>query len=106
MNAHRYESQAIGRLLRYGQKEDVHVWRFVTRGTVETEITIQHRLAAEQRAVAKRLSAEKIKAENDKRLEAEKKKAEREAAAKAAAEKEARERREAQLKAWNSFYFR
>eukprot|EP00392_Amoebophrya_sp_AT5.2_P005293 g5302.t1 len=33
-----YEKQAVGRVLRYGQKKPVKVWRFVTRNTVEEEI--------------------------------------------------------------------
>lgn len=40
----RYEMQAIGRAWRNGQQRDrVHVWRFVTRDTVEEQITRTHR---------------------------------------------------------------
>lgn len=40
-----YEQQAIGRIRRIGQqKKRVHVWRFVTRGTVEEHIVNLHRL--------------------------------------------------------------
>ncbi|CAE8586600.1 unnamed protein product, partial [Polarella glacialis] len=38
-----YEMQAIGRARRHGQMRSVvHVWRFVTAGTVEQVITEQH----------------------------------------------------------------
>eukprot|EP00929_Paragymnodinium_shiwhaense_P084084 TRINITY_DN44939_c0_g3_i2.p1 TRINITY_DN44939_c0_g3~~TRINITY_DN44939_c0_g3_i2.p1 ORF type:complete len:2055 (+),score=608.43 TRINITY_DN44939_c0_g3_i2:86-6250(+) len=37
-----YELQAIGRLRRMGQKEKVIVHRFVTKGTIEEEITQRH----------------------------------------------------------------
>lgn len=38
-----YEHQAIGRIRRIGQKRDsVHVWRFVTRDTVEEHISMLH----------------------------------------------------------------
>lgn len=33
-----YERQAIGRAVRLGQRKKVTVWRFLTKGTVETEI--------------------------------------------------------------------
>merc|ERR1740121_1488384 len=33
-----FEAQAIGRVRRLGQAEPVHVWRFVTGGTVEEEL--------------------------------------------------------------------
>ncbi|CAD7926267.1 unnamed protein product [Amoebophrya sp. A120] len=55
-----YETQAIGRARRYGQKKTVHVWRFVTRDTVEAEVVIQHQLATEKRAAAKRELADRI----------------------------------------------
>ena len=32
------EQQALGRVLRIGQAEDVHIYRFVTQGTVEDAI--------------------------------------------------------------------
>ena len=39
----KYEMQAIGRARRQGQKHKlIHVWRFVTRDTVEETITRQH----------------------------------------------------------------
>jgi len=37
-----YEQQAIGRLVRQGQKKTVHVYRFVTEGTLEEKITNLH----------------------------------------------------------------
>merc|ERR1712194_3789 len=41
-----YEMQAIGRVRRHGQKRSsVHLWRFVTAGTVEEELT-RERLAS------------------------------------------------------------
>merc|ERR1719265_2587605 len=46
-----FEMQAIGRARRLGQKRDkVHVWRFVTLGTVEEEITREHQLGAAEQA--------------------------------------------------------
>lgn len=33
-----YETQAIGRIRRYGQQKTVHVWRFLAQNTVDTEI--------------------------------------------------------------------
>merc|ERR1712113_897286 len=37
------ELQAIGRARRHGQQRDtLHVWRFVTNGTLELEITKHH----------------------------------------------------------------
>jgi len=47
-----FELQAIGRAWRHGQRRDVvHVWRYVTAGTVEQAITEQHAaaLAAQNR---------------------------------------------------------
>merc|ERR1711862_786449 len=39
-----YEQQAIGRIRRIGQSRSlVHVWRFVTRGTVEEHVCKFHR---------------------------------------------------------------
>lgn len=43
-----YELQAIGRLRRMGQKETVIVHRFVTKGTIEEEITQRHQTHLEQ----------------------------------------------------------
>jgi len=41
-----FELQAIGRARRYGQRRDVvHVWRFVTAGTLEQAITERHQSA-------------------------------------------------------------
>lgn len=37
-----YEQQAIGRLVRQGQTKTVHVHRFVTEGTIEETITMDH----------------------------------------------------------------
>ena len=34
----RWEAQAIGRAARAGQSRQVHVWRFLCRGTVEDEL--------------------------------------------------------------------
>jgi len=36
-----YETQAIGRLRRYGQKKTVHVWRFLAKDTIDTTIFSQ-----------------------------------------------------------------
>merc|ERR1712232_213649 len=45
-----YEAQAIGRCRRWGQqRSEVHCWRFVTRGTIEEEITSRHRQELSQR---------------------------------------------------------
>lgn len=35
-----YETQAIGRIRRYGQTKTVHVWRFLARNTIDTEIFV------------------------------------------------------------------
>lgn len=37
-----YERQALGRVKRIGQKKDVHLWRFVTKDTVEEHIWKLH----------------------------------------------------------------
>lgn len=42
-----YECQAIGRVRRPGQEKTVHVWRFVTSGTVEEKLLEQSQVAAE-----------------------------------------------------------
>ena len=34
-----YETQALGRCLRVGQTKPVYLWRFVTLGTVEEELS-------------------------------------------------------------------
>jgi len=38
-----YETQAIGRIRRYGQNKTVHVWRFLADNTIDTEIFQQRR---------------------------------------------------------------
>jgi SNF2 family DNA or RNA helicase len=38
-----YETQAIGRIRRYGQEKTVYVWRFFANDTIDTEIYEQHR---------------------------------------------------------------
>ncbi|CAK0901532.1 unnamed protein product [Prorocentrum cordatum] len=48
-----HELQAIGRARRQGQRRDtVHVWRFVTSGTVEQMITERHQSALREREQA------------------------------------------------------
>merc|ERR1712070_1043938 len=39
-----YERQAIGRVRRPGQSKTVHIWRFITSGTVEEKLAQQNRL--------------------------------------------------------------
>ncbi|CAD7944369.1 unnamed protein product [Amoebophrya sp. A120] len=41
-----YEKQAVGRVLRYGQKKPVKIWRFVAKNTIEEEILEDRRKAA------------------------------------------------------------
>jgi len=36
-----YETQAIGRIQRYGQKKTCHVWRYICNGTIDDEIYSQ-----------------------------------------------------------------
>merc|ERR1712039_1139708 len=49
-----YELQAIGRARRHGQQRDVvHVWRFVTSGTLEQSITERHQSALWERERAR-----------------------------------------------------
>ena len=36
-----YETQAIGRIRRFGQKKTVHVWRFLAKDTIDTTIFSQ-----------------------------------------------------------------
>ena len=38
-----YETQALGRCLRVGQTKRVFLWRFVTLGTVEEELSYRPR---------------------------------------------------------------
>ncbi|CAK0875948.1 unnamed protein product [Prorocentrum cordatum] len=48
-----YEEQAIGRAARHGQQRDVvHVWRFVTEGTVEQTISDRNMAAMAAREAA------------------------------------------------------
>jgi len=48
-----FELQAIGRVRRWGQtRNEVHVWRFCTLGTVEEEITRQHQREVWERSAA------------------------------------------------------
>ncbi|CAD7941861.1 unnamed protein product [Amoebophrya sp. A25] len=50
-----FELQAIGRIRRYGQKASaIHVWRFLTLGTVEEDVVREHGLAIKQREQSKR----------------------------------------------------
>lgn len=45
-----YEKQAIGRVRRPGQQKDrVHVWRFISRGTVEEHISRRHQAELDNR---------------------------------------------------------
>lgn len=39
------ETQAIGRLVRYGQEKHVYVWRFLTMNTIDEEIYQQRKSA-------------------------------------------------------------
>jgi len=49
-----YEMQAIARARRFGQQRDVvHVWRFVTAGTVEQAMTERHQSSLWEREQAK-----------------------------------------------------
>jgi len=38
-----YETQAIGRIRRYGQTKTVHIWRYLARDTIDTEIYEERR---------------------------------------------------------------
>jgi len=38
-----FEMQAVGRVRRPGQQRKIHIWRFVTVGTIEQQITEEHR---------------------------------------------------------------
>merc|ERR1712032_1013536 len=50
-----YELQAIARARRHGQRRDVvHVWRFVTQGTLEQAITERHQSALWAKETARR----------------------------------------------------
>merc|ERR1712107_643635 len=53
-----YELQAIGRARRHGQQKDVvHVWRFVTVGTLEQALTERHQSALWSREQARQAAA-------------------------------------------------
>merc|ERR1719162_1354837 len=53
-----HELQAIGRARRHGQRKDVvHVWRFVTVGTVEQDLTQRHQSELWAREQARDLAA-------------------------------------------------
>ena len=42
-----YEAQAIARVRRIGQaRREIHVWRFVSRGTIEEHLTRENTTAA------------------------------------------------------------
>jgi len=47
-----FEMQAVGRVRRPGQQRKIHIWRFVTVGTIEQQITEEHQkeLCERQRA--------------------------------------------------------
>lgn len=47
-----FEKQAIGRCVRQGQKRKVNIYRFVTKDTVEAEITQRHHADIFQAAIA------------------------------------------------------
>lgn len=49
-----YEAQAVGRVCRWGQRRQVHVWRFVMEGTVEADIAARHFAGEEDAAVGLR----------------------------------------------------
>ena len=42
------ETQAIGRVRRYGQKKKVHLWRYLAAGTIDTTIYEERTAAAGQ----------------------------------------------------------
>lgn len=48
-----YEMQAMGRVRRPGQTRKIHIWRFVTVGTVEQQITEEHQRDLWERQRAK-----------------------------------------------------
>merc|ERR1719265_1355378 len=37
-----FEMQAVGRVRRPGQQRKIHIWRFVTVGTIEQQMTEEH----------------------------------------------------------------
>jgi len=48
-----FEMQAVGRVRRPGQQRKIHIWRFVTIGTIEQQITEEHQRELWQRQSAK-----------------------------------------------------
>jgi len=48
-----FEMQAVGRVRRPGQQRKIHIWRFVTMGTIEQEITEEHQRELWDRQQAK-----------------------------------------------------
>ena len=42
-----YETQAIGRIRRYGQKKTVYCWRFLAEDSIDTEIYEQRKKKAQ-----------------------------------------------------------
>ncbi|EAU90488.2 DNA repair protein rad8 [Coprinopsis cinerea okayama7 len=49
------ETQAVGRVVRFGQTKHVHIWKFITKNTIDEEIYNQR-----QQAVAKAKAAEEL----------------------------------------------
>lgn len=43
-----YETQAIGRIRRYGQRKTVHVWRFLAESTIDTDIYAERTLKVQR----------------------------------------------------------
>jgi len=48
-----FEMQAMGRVRRPGQQRKIHIWRFVTMGTIEQKITEEHQKELWERQSAK-----------------------------------------------------
>lgn len=48
-----FEMQAVGRVRRPGQRRKIHIWRFVTMGTIEQQITEEHQKDLWERQRAK-----------------------------------------------------
>ena len=53
------ETQAIGRVRRYGQKRKVHLWRYLATDTIDTTI-YEERTAAAEQLEKKRLHSSKL----------------------------------------------
>ena len=53
------ETQAIGRVRRYGQKKKVHLWRYLATDTIDTTI-YEERTAAAEQLEKKRLQSSKL----------------------------------------------